>query len=219
MKTLFQKIWLIVSAILSLLGLSGLVDNFIEWHSFMLRVTDVYYSFRDMIFTVLPFTLSGWIKDYLVAGASIFSIDRIANIQMRALANEKNVDMVDSKGIPIKLKIFNLLRCLLGWPVQISFYLTIYILSKILTQKVFQKLHEHFCTMSDERKSLVFNEQGIIFMEEKKFESEAMHNGLFLMAAHSKSIFKSALIYIVIFLGLLFIFSDIVEKALPYFGG
>lgn len=63
----------IVATALMLLGLTGLVDNIVEWLGFVGRIVDEYQSVRDYLFVWLPFETPVWLKDYLILGSGVSS--------------------------------------------------------------------------------------------------------------------------------------------------
>ena len=63
----------LVGIFLMLLGLSGMVDNIVEWHGFIAGFVSHYQTARDILFGMLPFELSSFAKDYLVIGLVVVS--------------------------------------------------------------------------------------------------------------------------------------------------
>ena len=62
-----------VQIVLMLLGLTGLVDDVVEWKGFLRELVVQYEMIRDYAFAFLPFDLYEWMKDYLVIGAVVAS--------------------------------------------------------------------------------------------------------------------------------------------------
>lgn len=96
----------IAAAIVMLLGLSGLVDNVVVWYGFLQDIVGHYHTFRDIVFSWLPFALGDQVKDHLVVGASVAA----------AAANTyRQVDLNETHSL--KYRIGVVVLCFFLWPV------------------------------------------------------------------------------------------------------
>lgn len=111
----------IVASGLMLLGLTGLVDNAVEWHGFFKMIVSEYQVIRDYIFDWLPFDVSVFVKNYLVIGTGLAS----SFLRMRQEVGLFSVEKEVVKGKFWELALFWIINCL-TWPV-LAFVASLYL--------------------------------------------------------------------------------------------
>lgn len=115
-------VWL-VTAILSLIGLSGVADGYVEWREFFeTGFMEHYRAAKEAILSWLPFEVWSWVPDYvflgmLFASVSVRQYDRgLMVVDEPSLQNVKKLRF-------LYLAVFYIFF-LLAWPVAII--LTVY---------------------------------------------------------------------------------------------
>ena len=54
-----------------MLGLAGLADAYLVWSGFFADVLVHYVALRDTLFSIFPFSIASYVKDYLIVGLGV----------------------------------------------------------------------------------------------------------------------------------------------------
>ncbi len=126
---LISSIKKIVASALILLGLTGLVDNIVEWVGFVGRIVSEYQSVRDYLFGWFPFEVANWLKDYMVVGSGVAS-------SYYRMKNETGL-----KAAAWELVLVWVVNCIL-WPIIVFVSLAALLIRKTDRLKEDEKYHE-----------------------------------------------------------------------------
>ena len=160
---------------LALLGLTGLVDNVVEWHGAVSNIISEYQAVRDFIFGWFPFSVPNLVKDYLVVGVGISTIKLRATWKYLSANHAKKLLFGAKHG-----SIFQSLGKLVLWPGYVIIWPWLVLM--YLDAGV-----------------------GLLRMEVNDEETE-------IFAQAIVDFWKRFLLLIFIYIGVLFVFSDLLTK-------